>query len=63
MPVLFKNKAMPMEEAMRDKHCTDMIGAVLSHRDWDFILRGEPVLPVKARREIVRAANKIVFFR
>jgi len=63
MPVLFKNKAVLMEEAMRNKHCSDRIGAVLSQRDWDFILRGEPVLPVKVRREVAKAANKIVFFR
>ncbi len=63
MPELFQKQAVPIREAFRDEHCLKKFEQVMTQKDWDFILHGEPVLPVKARPDFRRAANKVVFFR
>jgi len=63
MPELLQKQAVPLREAFRDERCPKIFEQVMTQRDWDFILHGELVLPVKARPEFRRAANKVVFLR
>ena len=55
--------AIPMSDAMENEVHRERIAREVTQFDWDFVMNDSPVLPKDARREFVRAANKVVFIK